>query len=41
MRSTEADRESAAIIAPTSGPFGSGQPSLEAGLRPHLLTRLP
>ena len=26
MRSTEADRESAAIIAPTSGPFGRDNP---------------
>ena len=36
MRSTEADRERAALIAPASGPFG-----LEAGPRPHPLTRLP
>lgn len=36
MRSTEVDRERAAIIAPASGPFG-----LEAGLRPPPLTRLP
>ena len=35
MRPTEADRKSAAIIAPTSGPFGR-----EAGLRPPPLTRL-
>ena len=27
MRSTEVDRERAAIIAPTSGPFGRGNPN--------------
>ena len=36
MRSTEADRERAAIIAPISGPFGR-----ESGLRSPPLTRLP
>ena len=36
MRSPEVDRERAAIIAPTSGPFGR-----DASLRPPLLTRLP
>ena len=36
MRSTEVDRERAAIIAATSGPFGRA-----GGLRPPLLTRLP
>ena len=35
MRSTEADRERTAIIAPASGPF-----EREAGLRPPPLTRL-
>ena len=45
MRSTEADRERAAIIAPASGPFGRDARWvacwLEADLRPHPLTRLP
>ena len=36
MRSTEVERERAAIIASTSGPFGR-----EAGLPPPPLTRLP
>ncbi len=36
MRSTEADRERAAIIAPASGPFGR-----ESCLPPPPLTRLP
>ena len=35
MRSTEADRERAAIIAPASGPFG------REALPPPPLTRLP
>ena len=45
MRSIEADRERAAISAPTSDPFGRDARRvtfwLESGLRPPLLTRLP
>ena len=45
MRSTEAGRESAAIIPPTSGPFGRDARRvtfwLESGFRPPPLTRLP
>lgn len=45
MRSTAANRENAAIIAPISGLFGRDARRvtfwLEAGLCPHPLTHLP
>ena len=45
MRSTEVDRERAALSAPTSGPFGRDARRvtfwLESGLCPNPLTRLP